>query len=192
MKGFRVPAQASKKEQFRELETELKNMQMASRISQMMTQQLMQSVKTMSEDLGSALNQLYILQYKYSALQKHLNIAPEVLNEIQNQQRLVDFNEAAAKADTKDALLVADVVSADSTVTITSTAKDAEGNDVGLFRSRLKLSESGVPELITSLTGQKVGTKVSVTLNNILHEVELLSIRNPSQATETVLQEVTH
>ena len=71
------------------------------------------------------------------------------------------------------------VVEADSTVVITSTAKDAEGNDRGIFRSRLKLSESGVPALITALTGKPAGTKVTVSLNGIDHEVELLAIRNP-------------
>jgi hypothetical protein len=190
MKGFRVPPQASKKEQFRELETELKNMQMASRISQMMTQQLMQSVKSMSEDLGSALNQLYELQYKYAAITKHLNLPAEALNDIANQQRLVDFNDGSAKADVKDNLVAADEVGADSTVTITSVAKDEAGNDRGIFRSRLKLSECGVPELITNLTGKKVGDKVQAKLNDVNHEVELLSIRNPAQV--EVATEATH
>ena len=104
MKGFRVPPQATKKEQFREMDTEIKNMQMAARVSQMMTQQLMQSVKSMSDDLGSALNQLYELQYKYTALQKHLNLDVEALNKIANQQRLLDFDEAAVKQDAKDNL----------------------------------------------------------------------------------------
>lgn len=194
--GFRVPAQASKKEQVKNLEVEVKNMQMASRMSQMMTQQLMQSVKSMSEDLGNALNQLYELQYKYTALRKHLNLPVEALDEIANQQRLVDFNEASAKQDVKDGLIEASEVSDDSTITLTSSAKDESGNDRGIFRSRLKLSECGVPDLITGLAGKKVGDKVTVKLNGIDHEVELLSIRNPAQvavaATQEVAQEATH
>jgi chromosome segregation ATPase len=181
MKGFRVPPQATKKEQFRELDTEIKNMQMAARVSQMMTQQLMQSVKSMSEDLGNALNQLYELQYKYTALQKHLNLPVEALNELANQQRLVDFNEAAVKQDLKDNLVEATEVTNDSTITISSVAKDETGNDRGIFRSRLKLSECGVPDLITGLAGKKVGDKVQVKLNGVDHQVELLSARNPAQ-----------
>jgi hypothetical protein len=190
MKGFRVPPQASKKEQVRNMETEMKNMQMASRMSQMMTQQLMQSVKSMSDDLGSALNQLYELQYKYTALQKHLNLDVEALNKIANQQRLLDFDEAAVKQDAKDNLVEASEVGAESTVTVSSTAKDEAGTDRGIFRSRLKLSECGVPDLIAGLAGKKAGDKVQVKLNGIDHEVELLSVRNPAQV--EVAQEATH
>lgn len=180
-KGFRVPPQPSKKEAFNELKTELANLQMAGRISQMMTQQLMQSVKAMSDDLGSALNQLYELQYKYNAVQKLLKLDQQELNNIANEQRLVDFNDASAKQDVKENLINADVVEKDSTVTITSIAKDEKGNDSGIFRSRLKLSESGVADLISGLEGKRVGDKVSVKLNGLDHEVELLSIRNPAQ-----------
>lgn len=180
MKGFRVPPQGSKKDQLSELKTELANLQMAGRISQMLTQQMMQSVKAMSDDLGAALNQLYELQYKYNAVSQHLKLDEKVLNDIANQQRLVDFNDAAAKQDVKDGLVAADTVGADSTVVITSTATDEQGKDRGIFRSRLKLSESGVPDLISGLAGKKVGDKVTATLNGISHQVELLAVLNPA------------
>lgn len=196
MKGFRVPPQASKANltvEINQLKTELQNMSMGTRVSQMMTQQLMQSVKSMSDDLGYALNQISELNYKYTALQKHFNLSAEALNDIANEQRLVDFNEASAKADVKDSLLVADEVGPDSTVTLTSVAKDEQGNDRGIFRSRIKLSESGVPELITALAGKKVGDKVVSKLNGLDHEVELLAIRNPSApAVVEAAPEATH
>lgn len=190
MKGFRVPPQASKKDQLNELKTELANLQMAGRVSQMMTQQLMQSVKAMSDDLGSALNQLYELQYKYNALVKLQNLSAEELNKIGNEQRLADFNEASAKADVKDGLQTTETVEANSTVTITSEAKDESGNDRGIFRSRLLLSECGVPDLISGLAGKKVGEKVAVKLNGVDHVVELLAIRTPPPA--EVTPEVSH
>jgi hypothetical protein len=181
MKGFRVPPQPSKKDALKGLQTELANLQMAGRISQMMTQQLMQSVKSMSEDLGAALNQLYELQYKYNAVTKLLKLDAAELNKFANEQRLVDFNDASVKQDTKENLVAGETVEADSTVTITSTATDEGGNDRGIFRSRIKLSESGVPDLITGLAGKKVGDRVSVKLSGVDHEIELLSIRNPAQ-----------
>lgn len=193
MKGFRVPPQASKKDQLNELKTELANLQMAGRVSQMMVQQLMKSVQSMSDDLGSALNQLYELQYKYNAVVKLQGLSAEELNKIGNEQRLADFNEAAAKADAKDGLTVAETVEANSIVTLTSEAKDESGNDRGIFRSRLQLSESGVPDLIAGLTGKKVGDKVPVKLNGVDHVVELLSIRNPPPAQPVeAAQEVSH
>ena len=192
MKGFRVPPQASKKQQVRDLEVELKNLSMASRVSQMMVQQLMQSVKTMSDDLGSALNQLYELQYKYTAIQKHLNLDAAALDAVANEQRLKDFNAGSVAADAKENLIEAAAVAADSTVTITSTAKDEQGTDRGIFRSRLKLSECGVPDLISGLAGKAVGDKVQVKLNGVDHEIELLAIRNPAQVAVEVVPEATH
>ena len=136
-KGFRVPPQGSKKDQMAELKTQLANLEMAGRISQMMTQQLMQSVKTMSEDLGAIGNQLYEAQYQLGAVKNLLKLDAEALNKIANEQRLIDFNEAAAKQDLKEGLVAADVVDTESTITITSTATDESGKDRGIFRSPL-------------------------------------------------------
>lgn len=187
--GFRVPPAPTKNEKMRQIETELANLQMAGQISQMMTKQLMQNLKGMSEDLGSALNQLYELQYKYNAVAELLKLDPVVLNELSNKQRLVDFNAASAKEDVKENLVSADEVGIDSTVYITSLAVDEKGNDRGIFRSRLKLSESGVPDMIASLQGKKVGDKVVSKLNGQEHTIELLAIRNPAPqpaASETI------
>ena len=163
---------------------------MAGRVSQMMIQQLLTNIKSRSEDLGYALNQVSELQYKQSALQKHLNCDAAALDKIANEQRLVDFDKASAKQDSQDNLTTAEVVSADSTITLTSEAKDEAGNDRGIFRSRIKLSESGSPDLIAQLTGKTVGTKVQVKLNGVDHTVELLAIRNPTQV--EAVQEATH
>lgn len=189
--GFRVPAQGSKKDQLNELKTELTNMQMAGRISQMMTQQLMKSVQSMSDDLGFALNQLQDLQYKHNAALKLLKVNDMDLTTLANEQRLVDFNESSAKADVTENLTVGDTVEAESTVVLTSEAKDESGKDKGIFRSRILLKQCGVPDLITSLTGKKVGDKVQVKLNNVEHTVELLAVRNPSPTVDTA-PEVSH
>lgn len=182
MKGFRVPPQKSKNEELNTIKTELANMQTAARISQMMIQQLLTNIKSMGDDLGYSLNQLSELQYKYTALQKHFNLDASTLDKIANEQRLVDFDRGSIEQDKKDGLLVANEVTTDSTVTLTSEAKDADGNDRGIFRSRIKLSESGSPDLITQLTGKTVGAKVQVKLNGVDHTVELLAIRNPAPA----------
>jgi hypothetical protein len=174
--GFRTPP---KKNQLHQLQVEFQNSQMAGRVSQMMIQQLMNNVKSISEDLGSALNQLYELQYKYTALQKSLNLDVAQLNAIANEQRLTDFNEASLKADDQDGLEAVSEVTENSTVVLTSKSTDEKGNDRGIFRSRIKLSESGVPELIKELTGKTVGTKVNVKLNGNDHEVEVLAITAP-------------
>src|ERR1035437_7331650 len=107
MKGFRSPAESSKKEQLRELKTELANVQMAGRISQMMTQQIMQNNKTMAEDLGRALGLINELQYKLLAVQEVANLDTAALTGVASTLRVKDFNEASDREDTKEGFRLA-------------------------------------------------------------------------------------
>jgi hypothetical protein len=176
MKGFRQQPQGNRKEKLRELEVEVKNMAMASRISQMMTQQLMQNMKAMHEDISRTMGILSELQYKILAIQKVSGLDVEQMNTVANEQRLVDFNEASDKEDAEQGFTVGDVVNESSTIILTSTTEE---KDRGIFRSRLKLSECGVPDLITAFMGREVGAKAILQLNGLDHEVELLGIRQP-------------
>jgi hypothetical protein len=180
MKGFRKPADNGRKERLRAMETELKNLQMASRISQMMVQQLMQSMKNMQVDLGNALGLINEMQYKLIAVQQVSSCDVQRLNEIANGLRLKDFNEASDKEDVKGGFTEGDVVLDDSTVILTSTAPE----DKGIFRSRIKLSECGVQDIIDGFKGRPVGAKILTQLNGVDHEIELLAIRNPAPAVE--------
>jgi hypothetical protein len=175
MKGFREQPQATRKEQLKKLNVELQNMQMAGRISQMMIQQLLQNNKALSEDLGRAMGLINELQYKVLAVQKVSNLDVTALSKVADDLRLRDFNEASDNEDTSAGFTVGDTVLPDSTVILTS---EANGNR-GIFRSRIKLSESGSKELIDGFAGKPVGTKITVQLNGEEHVVELLGIRNP-------------
>lgn len=177
MKGFRQQPQSSRKDKFREMETELKNMAMSVRINQMMTERLIQNIKSMQEDIGGAFNIVNELQYKVLAVQKALNLDVTQLNALANEQRLKDFSEASDKEDAAGGFTVGDLVKEDSTVIWTSTTTD--GSDKGVFRSRIKLAECGVPELINAFMGREVGAKALVKFNGVEHEVELLGIRQP-------------
>jgi hypothetical protein len=179
MKGFRQQAQGSRKERLRELEVELKNLSMSSRINQMMTQQLMQNLKPMHEDLVRTTGLIQELQYKVLAAQKVAGLDIELLNAAANEMRLADFTDASDKEDARAGFTVGAVVDADSTVVLTSTTEE---KDRGIFRSRLKLSECGVPDLIQAFTGREVGAKAVVQLNGLEHVVELLAIRQPAPA----------
>jgi hypothetical protein len=188
--GFRVPAQASKKEKVRSLETEVQNLKTSIQITQMMTKQLMDNIQGMANDLQNAMNQMYEMQYKYTAIKENLNLDSTVLDGIANGHRLTDFEAASILADKKENLEQADTATEDSTVTITSVASSAEGKDMGIFRSRLKLIDCGVPALITELTGKTVGDRVTVQLNNLDHLVELLAIRNPKKELVAIVPEI--
>lgn len=179
MKGFRQQPQGSRKERLKSMEAELQNSQMASRISQMLLQQLMQSSKAMSDDLGRALGLINELQYKLLAVQEVAGLDVSKLNDIANGLRLKDFEEASAKEDADLGFTVGTVVDDESTVILTSTTAET---DRGIFRSRIKLSESGVPDLIAAFKGREVGAKAVVKLNGVEHTVELLGIRQPAKS----------
>jgi len=177
MKGFRQQPQVGRKERLREMETELKNMAMSLRISQMMTQQILQNMKAMAEDMGRNVGLISELQYKVLAVQKAANLDVVQLNEVANEYRLRDFCEASDKEDAEQGFTVGTVVDEHSTVILTSTTAD---KDRGIFRSRIKLSTCQVPDLIKAFTGREVGARAVVSLNGIEHDVELLAIRQPA------------
>ncbi len=173
--GFRSKPAPTRKEAARQVNAELTNLQQAMQISQMMIRQLLESNRNMSEDLGRALNLISELQYKVLAVQDVAALDLNALNAKADALRLRDFDDASAREDENKNFTVGDVVKEDSTVILTSTAL----GDKGIFRSRLVLAECGVPDLISGLQGQPVGTKVDVMLNGLLHTVELLGIRQP-------------
>ena len=189
MKGFRDNASASKKDQFRTMQTEMENLNMANRISQMMIQQLVQSNRNQGEDLNRLMNLVNELQYKLLAMQQTGPFEIAKLSEIANSMRLKDFNEASDTQDKQGNFQVADIVGENSTVLLTSTTATNGEEDKGIFRSHVKLSDCGVPELISGLAGQPVGTKVTVTLNGQAHVVELLGVRNPTVVIPEVVPE---
>lgn len=182
MKGFRQPAETSKKEQMKSFKTELANMQMAGRISQMMIQQMMQNNKTMSADLSSAMGLINELQYKLLAIQKVSGLNVDDLSKVSDELRLKDFNEASDNEDAREGFTNGETVLSDSTVILTSEAPDNKG----IFRSKIKLADCGVPALITELTGKSVGDKVTVKLNEVDHTVELLGVRNPKPVNQPI------
>lgn len=177
--GLRQRPQPSTKDKFRELDVELKNTQMASRFTQMMVQQMIQNSKSMGEDIGRLFQLCNELQYKFLALQEVTGASVDQLAEVAARLRLKDFEEASSKEDQVKGFTVIDAVEDDSTVILTSTTKETP--DQGIFRSRVRLSETGSPELIQGLTGKGVGTKVVAKLNGVEHEVELLGIRKPPE-----------
>ncbi len=179
MKGFREQQAPSRKERIREMETELKNVQMALRISQMMMQQMMQSHKGVTEDLGKALGLINELQYKVLAVQSVGALDLTALNAKADELRLKDFNEASDREDKENNFAVGNAVNEDSIIIVTTKTEET---DKGIFRSKFKLAECGAPDLIEGFMGREVGAKGVVKLNGLDHEIELLGIRQPPKA----------
>jgi len=182
MNGFRQQAQTSKKEKLKTIESELKNAQMAVRLNQMLSQKMLENQKEIQRDMNNALKVINELQYKILAIQKVAQLDVAALTTEVDSLRLKDFNDASDKEDAETNLLVTEQVEEDSTVILTTVTENMENS---IFRSRIKLSEAGVPELVSGLLGKKVGAKIDVKLNGVTHTVELLGIRAPSKQSET-------
>lgn len=178
LRGVKQEPKPSKTEQLQSLDKELQNLQMAGRVTQMMVQQMMQNMQNVSQDLGKAFATINELQYKILAMQSVGNFDMKAMQAKAEELRLNDFIEASDAEDKQGNFSMGDKVQDSSTVIITSTTADG----AGIFRSRIKLAECGVPDLIKGLTGQPVGTKVACKLNGADHMVELLGIRNPPLA----------
>lgn len=176
-RGVKLDPQPTNAERLQQMDVELKNMQMAGRVNQMMIKQMLQNYQELTQDLSKAYGMINELQYKVLAM---LRVAGADMKDLVDQKvdvlRLNDFMEASDAEDASKDFTVGDVVQEDSTVIITSHAGDGDG----IFRSRIKLSECGVPALIEGFTGKSVGATVACQLNGADHLVELLGIRNPA------------
>lgn len=173
MNGQRQAPSSSKKEAIRSMQTELKNLQMAMRINQMMSQQMIQQFTTAGQDIQNLMQVSNDLQYRTLAMLELLAVDTDKLDEVADRLKLKDYNAASDKEDAAKGYIVGNVVGENSIVILTSEAP----NNAGIFRSKFKLSESGVPELQKALLGQVPGFKAKLTLNNVEHEVELLAVR---------------
>jgi hypothetical protein len=181
IRGVKQKPQPTNSERLQQHDVELKNLQVSVRMSQMMVKQMVQSFQELSQDLGKAFGLVNELQYKVLAMQSLGNFDPATLGKHVDELRLKDWTEASDAEDKAGNFAAATTVQEDSTVHITSTTA---GGEVGIFRSRIKLSECGVPALIEGFMGKQVGTKVTCQLNGVEHTVELLAVRNPPAASE--------
>jgi len=171
--GFRTPQAPSKKDQMRQITTELQNIQMATRITQMLLQKFSKDIERLDQDMNRAMAMLNNLEYRTLATVDVAGVDKEALNAKADELKLTAYTAASDADDKEKGLVTTDVVEADSVVLLTSEAPD----DKGIFRSKVKVTEIGVPELEKELLGKKVGDKFPINLNGVDHVVEILGVR---------------
>ncbi len=187
--GFRQKAAPNRKQMIKEQEVTLRNLQMAVRVMQIMNQQLATNFQNMQNDITRLMGVVNNLQYKSGALQSVLGVDESALNAKADSIKLEDYNKASDKEDLEKGLTVIDTVEENSVCIVTSTCED---KDKEIFRSKFVLKDSGVPELQEKLLGKKVGEKVEVSLNGVVHTIELLGIRRAppeAKAAEDTVQQ---
>jgi sporulation protein YlmC with PRC-barrel domain len=172
--GFR---EKSKGERFEALEQQVEQLAQAVRISQMLIQQFMQSNRSMQSDLGRTVGVMNDLQYRLLAYQEVSGVDIEALKAKADELRLKDYNEASDKEDAEKGLIPADTVESVNDYVVISSTTPGEAQDKGIFRSKFRISESGIAELMTGLIGKKVGETLEVKLADLNHIVEVLAIR---------------
>jgi hypothetical protein len=164
------------------LEKKVEQMELATRISQMLLQQVGNSVSAMARDLGEMAHRQRDLQYMLMAMQELSGIDLTVVNKRAEELQVKDFNEVSDKEDQEKGYTVTDVVEEDSVVVVTTEAEDAKKS---ILRSKLVVSDLGLPKLKEDLLGKKPGDKFDADIGGMKHVVTLLAVRKKPAATET-------
>jgi hypothetical protein len=167
----------------RAMETEkgVQQLQMATRMSQMLIQQMGNSIQTISKDMGELTGRQRDIQYRLLAIQELLGLnADDVVAKAEALQ-VRDFEETSSKEDAAEGCTDADTVTEDSVIILTSKVESGGG----ILRTRLKVAELGFPQLKQDLLGKKVGDTVEADINGTKHSITLLGIKAlPAKATD--------
>ena len=159
------------------LKKHLENLNMAMRINQAMMKQIMENTVSLGSETKNLTGMLNDFQYRFLATQKFLSVNTDMVAEIADTMKLVDWNEASKKDDAENGFQESDTVTDASCVVIISSKTPDEEQDKGIFRSKVLLGETGSKDLIDTLVGKKVGDVVEVQLNGMKHVVTLLGVR---------------
>jgi len=159
-----------------ELEKMIANLQMAVNISQAMIKNINSAGMKADKDISNIMGIVNDLQYRTLAIMENSVFNKEELNSAADSFKLRDFDKASDKEDIEKCLITGEITTADSIVIITSTSI-GDDNDSGIFRSKLAIKDTVLPELKEKLVGLKVGDHVTATINGREHDIELLGIR---------------
>jgi len=185
--GFKKSKAPTTKDRIRQLEVDFKNVQMALNISQMMVKQLMSQVEMMRQDAANSLNLANDLQYRTLAMINLMNIDTNALDAEADKLKLKDYNEASDKEDVEKGYTIGDVVKEESIVIISSTT-DTDV-DQGIFRSKIPVVQIPYEAMKNDMIGKKVGDKFQADINGVIHNVEIIGIRELPAKLELVSDE---
>lgn len=156
-----------------ELESKVQQLEMAVKVSQMFLQQLSQQMQPLQNDLGELANRQRELQYRTLSMNELLKLDIDEINAISEKKQIADFNEASDKEDKEMSYTITDVVAEDSVVIVTT---DTEDKTKSILRSKIIVSQIGIPKLKEDILGKKVNDKFETDINGTNHTVTVLSI----------------
>jgi hypothetical protein len=175
--GFRRPAAAPKKDKFKELDVAVKNMEMATRLTQMMVKQLLEQMQNSRIDIDNTMGMINDFQYRTLAMLELSGIDKKLLDKKADELKLADYNLASDKEDAIKGYIDDSngVVGEDSIVTITSSTNGDE--DRGIFRSKFPMSECLTPSIKEKIVGLKVGDSFEEQIKNDLHKITVVALK---------------
>jgi hypothetical protein len=159
--------------QTKELGTRVEQLEMATRVSQMMAQQIGNSMSQLAADMREIANRQRDIQYRLLAVQEVSGLDVNIINQLAEDKQIGDFTEASDKENVEMGYTAGDVISEDSIVIFT-TKTAAEGK--GILRSKLSLTDIALPEFREALLAKKAGDVFEADLQGTKHEVTLLEV----------------
>lgn len=169
------------------LESKIERQEMAAKFTQMLFQQMSNSISRIDETTHGLTKMQQNLQYSFLALREMLGVDVDALEKKAEELQIKDFDEASDKEDKEKGYVVVDIVEEDSLVLISSTTDDNKQN---ILRSRLLVSEIGFPQFKKDILGKKVGDVVDADINGTLHHIAILGVRKPPEQKKEEEKEV--
>ncbi len=174
-KGFRNAPKPTKADQLAELQKVAETTAQSLQLTQQYLGQFVQRSQKLEQDLGMALGAINDLQYRLAAVTELTGFTEQNVTVKADTNKLADYEAQAAKADAAAGLLVGDVVTENSILTVSSIAPADQTKNV--FRSRFRVSETGSQDMISKFVGHRAGDQVEVMVGPLLHKFTIHSVR---------------
>lgn len=155
------------------LDKRVENIEMSSRITQMLIKQIGNSMNQISANVRELANRQRDLQYRLLAVQDLTGLETDKINALAEEKQVKDFTDASDKENEEKGYTAGDVVDEDSVVVFTTKTENA---DRSILRSKLALSEIALPDFREALLEKKVGHTFEAQLQGVSHEVTLLEV----------------
>jgi len=156
-----------------DLNKRVEQLEMATRVSQMMAQQIGNSMSQLAADVREIANRQRDIQYRLLAVQEVAGLDAGIINQLAEDKQIRDFTEASDKENVEQGFTSGDVV-VDESVVIFTTKTGEEGK--GILRSKLALSDIALPEFREALLTKKAGDVFEADLQGTKHEVTVLEV----------------
>lgn len=164
-------------DRIKDLEVAVQNVEMATRISQMMLKQVLDQFQGLRRDLDNSMGILNDFQYRTLAMLELGNFNKEELDKLAEKYKLNDYMKASDSEDKAKGYILNDngTIDENSVVIITSSTNGDE--DRGIFRSKFKMTECQTESLRAKLIGAKLNDVIEEDINGDIHKITIVGIR---------------